>query len=161
MLDALTDSSSILVDIRTQKEKESSGVPDVPSSFGGRLVEVEFAVTEDKKLRNALRDPNSIEAAVTSMQIASLKRVNKGTKVILLDRYGNTATTVAKELASKGFSKVYTVAGGFDGRNGWVQSKLQIKPAATVISAPAPLFGTRGTRGATGTSKKALPAPKA
>ena len=48
-----------------------------------------------------------------------------------------------------------STAGGFDGRGGWVQSKLQIKPSATALSAPAPApkaaFGTR----------KALPAPKA
>ena len=46
-----------------------------------------------------------------------------------------------------------TVEGGFDGRNGWVQSKLQIKPSATALSTPAPApklpFGTR----------KALPSP--
>lgn len=153
VLDALSDSSSVLIDIRTQKEKEGSGVPDVPSSMGSRCVEVEFAVTEDKKLRGSLRDPNSMEAAVTSMQIASLKRVSKGSKIILLDRYGGVSQTVAKELASKGFSKVYTVSGGFDGRGGWVQSKLQIKPAASVLSAPSVLPFT--------STRKALAAPKA
>lgn len=115
-----------------------------------------YAVTEDKKLRNSLRDPTAIEASVTSLQIASLKRVSKGTKIILLDRYGPAAQTVAKELGRKGFSKVFTVTGGFDGRNGWVQSKLQIKPAATVLSAPATLLGRTSTTG----TRKSLPAPK-
>lgn len=65
---------------------------------------------------------------------------------------------MAKELGRRGFGRVYTVAGGFDGRNGWVQSKLQIKPAV-IASAPAAtgtLFSARGT-----VPKKALPAPKA
>lgn len=51
-----------------------------------RSIEVEFASTEDKKLRNALRNPTAIEASVTSLQIASLKSVSKGSKIILLDR---------------------------------------------------------------------------
>mmetsp|Transcript_10651 Transcript_10651/g.22902 ORF Transcript_10651/g.22902 Transcript_10651/m.22902 type:complete len:382 (-) Transcript_10651:495-1640(-) len=146
---------SLLIDIRIQKEKEQSGVPDVPSSISGRLLEVEYAVTEDKKLRGSLRDPNGIEAQITALQIAALKRVSKGAKIILLDRYGPAARTVAKELARKGYSKVFTIQGGFDGRGGWVQSKLQIKPAATVISAPAPLVPK------TTTVRKALSAPKA
>ncbi|GAX76047.1 hypothetical protein CEUSTIGMA_g3490.t1 [Chlamydomonas eustigma] len=110
-----------------------------------------------QKLRSALRDPNGLEATVTALQISALKRVNGGTKIILLDRFGSDARAVAKELSRKGFGKVFTVQGGFDGRNGWVQSKLQIKPVAA--SSPAfmafPLGTTRsGTR-------KALPAPKA
>lgn len=144
---------AVLVDIRTQSEKESSGLPDVPSSAGSKYIEVEFAFTEDKKLRNALRDPNSIEAIVTALQIASLKRLNKGSKIILLDRYGPQARAVAKEITRKGFGNVVVVEGGFDGRTGWVQTKLQIKPAATFISAPAPALGTMFSR-------KALPAPK-
>lgn len=46
-------------------------------------------------------------------------------------------------------------AGGFDGRNGWVQSKLQIKP--TISAMPTGTLRTIiGTR-----SSKALAAPKA
>ncbi|GFH18619.1 HATPase_c domain-containing protein, partial [Haematococcus lacustris] len=72
--------------------------------------------------------------------VSALKRINKGTKVVLLDRYGPAARTVAKELGRKGYTKVFVVAGGFDGRGGWVQSKLQIKPAASVMNAAPPSF---------------------
>ncbi len=45
--------------------------------------------------------------------------------------------------------------GGFDGRGGWVQSKLQIKPAAVLTtSAPPSIARTVFSR------SKALPAPK-
>jgi hypothetical protein len=67
---------------------------------------VEFAALEDKKLRSQLKDPNFIEAQTTALQIASLRRINTGSKVILLDRYGGQAESVAKELAKKGYSKV-------------------------------------------------------
>ena len=64
-----------------------------------------------QRLRGSLRDAGSLENTITALQIASLKRINGGTKVILLDRYGSAARAVAKELARKGFSQVYTVTG--------------------------------------------------
>lgn len=45
------------------------------------------------------------------MQIAALKKIGKGTKLILLDRYGPAARIVAKELGRKGYGKVYVIAG--------------------------------------------------
>ncbi|GFH24510.1 HATPase_c domain-containing protein, partial [Haematococcus lacustris] len=74
------------------------------------VLEVEYANTEDKRLRGQLRDPNSIEAQITALQVSALKRINKGTKVVLLDRYGPAARTVAKELGRKGYTKVFVVA---------------------------------------------------
>lgn len=53
-------------------------------------------------------------------------------------------------------------AGGFDGRAGWVQSKLLVKPTATqfVSSSPiANLSRTLSTRTETTRGRKALPAP--
>ena len=53
---------------------------------------------------------------MTALQIASLKRVGGGgQKIVLLDRYGPSARAVAKELARKGYSQVYTVQGEGEG----------------------------------------------
>lgn len=41
--------------------------------------------------------------------------------------------------------QVYTIVGGFDGRNGWVQSKLQIKPAAVSSSRASGTVSSRGS----------------
>jgi rhodanese-related sulfurtransferase len=152
-LDMLSnDASALLVDVRTIAEKEQSGMADVPSAVSGKVVEVEYAVTEDRKLRGQLRDPSAIEAQVTALQIASLKRAGSGNTIILMCRYGSQAGNVAKELSKKGFSKVYIVQGGFDGGSGWVKSKLQIKP----VSSSSGGFGTISSR----SGRKALPAPR-
>ncbi len=45
------------------------------------------------------------------LQIASLKRIGKGTRVVLLDRYGGSAATVARELTRKGYGKVFVIQG--------------------------------------------------
>lgn len=47
---------------RTDKEKETSGVPDVPNS--GRVVELEYASISDRKIRGQLRNPSDIEKTV-------------------------------------------------------------------------------------------------
>ncbi|GIL47528.1 hypothetical protein Vafri_4328, partial [Volvox africanus] len=154
----VNDPSAVLIDVRAAREKEASGVPDVPGAASSKVLEVEFAALEDKKLRSQLKDPSFIEAQTTALQIASLRRIGTGSKVILLDRYGPQAEAVARELAKKGYSRVYIVSGGFDGRAGWIQSKLQIKPfTATNLTFAAPAFGARtGT-----TSTRRLPAPRA
>jgi rhodanese-related sulfurtransferase len=172
-----SDGSCVLVDIRTAREKEASGVPDVPSAGSARVIEVEYAFTEDRKLRGQLKDVGAIEATVrgrrrlpgcrpaaaaaaaarlwavagwrrsaarpltvppraaslaqvTALQIANLKRLSKSSTLLLLDKNGGQAKAVAKALGARGFSKVFIVQGGFEGRGGWVQSKLQVKPVA-------------------------------
>lgn len=56
-------------------------MPDVPGSAASKVVEVEYASLEDKRLRAQLKDPGFIEAQTTALQISSLKRISKGTKV--------------------------------------------------------------------------------
>lgn len=133
-VDLLVNGNALLVDLRSQKEKEASGLPDLPSSARDRVQEVEFATTEDRKLRNALRDPNALETQVTALQVSALKRVTRNSTVLLLDRTGSGAVAVARALTAKGYRKVYVIAGGMDGRSGWLASKLQIKPAATELT---------------------------
>lgn len=55
---------------------------------------------------------------------------------------------------------MYVVAGGFDGRGGWVQSKLLIKPSAGAFVSQSPIANlarTISTR--TNSTRKSLPAP--
>ena len=67
-LDAVSaDGNTVIVDLRTQREKESSGVPDLPNS--GRLVELEYASINDRKIRGQLRNPADIEKQVHAVQL--------------------------------------------------------------------------------------------
>jgi hypothetical protein len=54
----------LLLLLLSQREKEASGLADVPGGSKGKLLEVEYAFTEDRKLRGQLRDPSAIEAQV-------------------------------------------------------------------------------------------------
>lgn len=116
--------SACIVDIRSVKEKSATGVPDVPSSARGRFIELEQA-SIDRRLRGQLRSADAVETRITALEIQALKRVSKGSTIMLLDKTGGSAAKdTAKELARLGFRKVYVITGGF---NGWQASKLQIK----------------------------------
>ena len=58
------DGNTVLVDIRTEREKGNAGVPDIPSS--GRLVSVEYASIGDRRLRGQLRNASEIEKQASS-----------------------------------------------------------------------------------------------
>ncbi|KAH7616534.1 putative Calcium sensing receptor, chloroplastic [Nannochloris sp. 'desiccata'] len=163
-LDALsTQGKANLVDIRTAREKEQQGLPDVPNS--GKLVELEFATIEDRKVRGQLRDIGKLEIKITAMQIAALKRLNKGAPLYLMDKNGGVAKAVARELGSRGFNKVFVVNNGF---SGWLRDRLGSKLATSVSRVEVLLPGSVGrgssTRqlnsGSTTRTVQALPPPR-
>lgn len=156
-LDAVsTDGNTYIIDIRTSREKENGGLPDLPSS--SRLVEVEYAEIEDRKVRNQLQNVGAIERQVTALQIASLRKVNRRSSILLLDKSGTTSKAIAKELRKKGFKRVRVVQGGF---SGWTSSKLKTKMSNSVsaVEILAPVFGTvrRGADQTKTVNSRALP----
>jgi rhodanese-related sulfurtransferase len=122
-LDLLTKEDYTLIDVRTDKEKVKSGVPSLPRNIKNKL----FALPVEElggKLRGQLRNARKVEAEVTAIKISSLKRVNKGSKIVIIDSTGDIAKSVARSLSSLGFSNTWVVADGFDGGKGWIQSRL-------------------------------------
>jgi rhodanese-related sulfurtransferase len=126
----------------------------------GKLVELELAAIEDRRIRGQLRNVTDLEIKITAMQVAALKRLSKGSPLYIMDRNGSTAKAVARELAARGFSKAFVVSGGF---GGWVSAKLGVRASNTVsrvevLSPGSFLGGTTGSR-ATGTRRgtRALP----
>jgi rhodanese-related sulfurtransferase len=160
-LDALsTQGNANLVDIRTAREKEQAGLPDLPNA--GKLVELEFATIEDRKVRGQLRDIGRLEIMITAMQIAALKRLNKGAPLYLMDKNGSVAKAVARELSNRGFSKVFVINNGF---SGWQRDRLGSKLATSVSRVEVLLPGSVGrgssarqlTSGSTSRTVQVLP----
>ena len=56
------EGNAVIVDIRTDREKESAGVPDLPG--GNRLIDCEYAAITDRRLRGQLRNVKDIERQV-------------------------------------------------------------------------------------------------
>lgn len=132
VLDALvSQGSNALVDIRSAADKEEAGVPDLADPT--KLVELEFVAVEDSRLYSRLRNASEVEAESTAIQIAALKKLDKSMTLYIMDNNGSTARSVAKELAKRGFSRTFVVAGG---AQAWIAAKLRTKgwsPAAALL----------------------------
>lgn len=141
----------VLVDLRSDREKESGGVPELPS--GRSAIELEYVSISDRKIRGQLRNPGALETTVTALEIAQLKRVSKGTTVLLLDKSGSQSKAVARELSAKGFRKIYVISGGF---NAWASAKLSTKVSSSFNNPEvlAPVFGTFKTISGNGRTAK-------
>ena len=115
----------MLVDIRSDSEVAASGIPDVPRAVKGKVNRVPSGI-ESSNLRGQFKDVNTVEDGVAAMRVAGLKRVSRGTQVLLLDSKGGKSASIAKRLAAMGYGQVYVINGGF---NGWKQSQLPTKAA--------------------------------
>lgn len=122
-LDLISTSNYIMIDIRTEKDKEKAGIPRLPPSAKNRLISIPLEELPNK-IRSLVRNLKKVEAEIAALKISYLKKANKGSNIVILDSYSDEAKTVAKTLTSLGFKNSWIVADGFSGRNGWLQSRL-------------------------------------
>lgn len=123
----------LLVDVRTEKEKRNSGIPGLPRYAVNKLL---FVPVEELslKFKGQLRDYRKAEAEVAAIKISYLKRINKSSKVLILDRYGDMAKSVARSLTKLGIKNTWVVIDGFDGGRGWIQSRMGTTSYSTSIA---------------------------
>lgn len=147
-LDLISTEDYTLIDIRTEAQKARSGIPSLPRNAKSKLVTVPVEDV-DGKLRGQIRNSRKVEAEITAIKIAALKRLGKGSKVVLIDSNGDIAKLVAQALVSLGFKNTWIVKDGVDGGKGWVQSKLATESTglsfAEVLS-PSRIIGGTGTQ---------------
>lgn len=155
-LDLLGTQDFVLIDVRTEKEKSKSGVPALPRPAKNK--QIALPVEElPSRLRGQVRNFKRVEAELTAIKITALKKISKGSKIILLDGYGNTSRMIAKFLKGYGFRSAYIVKDGFDGSKGWLQSQLGVENASasrTEILSPSRIISA-GTRALGGAGAKA------
>nr|CAB3447812.1 unnamed protein product [Digitaria exilis] len=114
-----------------------------------------------------VRNAKKAEAEITALKISYLKKISKGSNIIIMDSYNDVSKTVAKTLNSVGFKNCWVMAGGFSGGKGWAQSRLgtdsfnlsvvEVVAPSRVIPAVAGRIGT--TAGRIGTTSSASRAP--
>ncbi|BBN13077.1 hypothetical protein MPTK1_6g00590 [Marchantia polymorpha subsp. ruderalis] len=122
-LDLLLKQDYTIVDIRSEKEKSRSGIPSLPSNVKNKYIAVPVEELPGK-VRNQIRNSRKVEAEVAALKIAYLKKLNKGSRIVIIDESGDIAKTVAKSLRGQGFKNTWVVVDGFKGGRGWVQSRL-------------------------------------
>lgn len=73
ILDKVSTGSQVaLIDIRSVREKEGSGIPDLRDK--SKYIELEFASVTDPSIRRELKNIGALEISITAMQIAALKK---------------------------------------------------------------------------------------
>jgi len=130
LLERLLARSCVLVDIRSDAVRVSSGEPDLPQSARGCFVH--WPVQRiSRKERGQVSDPDGIEAETTGLQIANLKKLSKGKAVVIMDD-GNSrsAKIIARRLAREGYGKAYVLGGGF---GEWKRASLRTREVTKVF----------------------------
>ncbi|KAF7838588.1 calcium sensing receptor, chloroplastic [Senna tora] len=122
-LDLLCSQNYVMVDIRSEKDKNKTGIPRLPSSAKNRMIAIPLEELPSK-LRGLVRNVKKVEAEIAALKISYLKKINKGTNVVIIDSYSDSAKIVARTLTSLGFKNCWIVADGFSGSRGWLQSRL-------------------------------------
>ncbi|XVE54608.1 hypothetical protein DITRI_Ditri03aG0095500 [Diplodiscus trichospermus] len=154
-LDLISTQNYIMVDIRSEKDKDRAGVPRLPSSAKKRM----FAIPLEElpsKLRSLVRSTKKVEAEIAALKISYLKKINKGSNIVIMDSYCDSAKIVARTLTSLGFKNCWAVADGFSGSRGWLQSRLgtdtydfslvEVLSPSKVIPTAAKRLGTTSTK---------------
>ncbi|XP_042496447.1 calcium sensing receptor, chloroplastic [Macadamia integrifolia] len=167
-LDLLSTRNHLLIDIRSEKDKNKAGVPRLPSSVKNKMISVPLEELPTK-LKGLVRSVKKLEAEIVALKISFLKRINKGSNIVIMGSYSDTEKTVAKALTSFGFKNCWIMADGFSGNKGWLSSQLgadsynlslpEVVSPSRVIPAAVRRFGTTSST-ALQSSPKFLPGSK-
>lgn len=167
VLDMVTSQGYLLVDVRSEKDKGKAGVPQLPSNAKNKLISLPLEELP-KKIKDMVRNARRTEAEIAALKISYLKRVGKGSNIVVMDSYCDNAKIVARTLNSVGFNNCWVMAGGFSGGKGWAQSRLgtdsynlsvvEVVKPSRIIPASAGRFVTASSTSTTsGTNRKLLP----
>ncbi|XP_058195895.1 calcium sensing receptor, chloroplastic [Rhododendron vialii] len=158
-LDLISSRNYLMIDIRSEKDKNKAGIPRLPSSAKNRVIAIPLEELPSK-LKGLVRNVKKVEAEIAALKISYLKKISKGSNIVIMDSLSDSAKIVARTLTSLGFKNCWVVAGGFSGGRGWLQSRLgadsysvsiaEVLSPSRVIPAAVQRFGTT-------TSAKLLP----
>ncbi|KAE9464011.1 hypothetical protein C3L33_04183, partial [Rhododendron williamsianum] len=158
-LDLISSRNYLMIDIRSEKDKNKAGIPRLPSSAKNRVIAIPLEELPSK-LKGLVRNAKKVEAEIAALKISYLKKISKGSNIVIMDSLSDSAKIAARTLTSLGFKNCWVVAGGFSGGRGWLQSRLgadsynvsiaEVLSPSRVIPAAVQRFGTT-------TSAKLLP----
>ncbi|XP_022885618.1 calcium sensing receptor, chloroplastic [Olea europaea var. sylvestris] len=158
-LDLMSTKNYLMIDIRSEKDKNKAGVPRLPSSAKNKLISIPLEELPSK-IRSLVRNVKKVEAELVGVKISYLKRIGKGSNIVILDSYSDSAKMVARALSNLGFKNCWVVTDGFSGSKGWLQSRLGIDSynlSFAEIVSPSRIIPAASKRFSTSSSSKLLP----
>ncbi|KAH9622082.1 hypothetical protein KSS87_005270 [Heliosperma pusillum] len=163
-LDMLCSQNYYLIDIRSEKDKNKAGIPQLPPSAKSRIIAIPLEEIPSK-LKNQVKSTKKVEAEIVALKISFLKRLNKGSNIVIMDSYSDFAKIAAKTLTSLGFKNSWIMSDGFSGGKGWSQSRLGTESYnlsfAEIFTPSRIIPGRTGTiSSTTQTTRRLLPGSK-
>uniref|UniRef100_R7WGK9 Uncharacterized protein n=1 Tax=Aegilops tauschii TaxID=37682 RepID=R7WGK9_AEGTA len=166
-LDMVTSQGYLIIDVRSENDKAKAGVPQLPSNAKNKIIALPLEELPNK-IKGMVRNAKRAEAEIAALKISYLKRIGKGSNIVVMDSYGDNSKIVAKTLNSVGFKNCWVMAGGFSGRKGWAQSRLGtdsynlsvvevVKPSRVIPAAAERFVTVSSTSTPSRTSRKLLP----
>ncbi|OVA06443.1 Rhodanese-like domain [Macleaya cordata] len=122
-LDLISTQNYLMIDVRSEKDKNKFGIPRLPSSAKNKMISIPLEELPSK-IKGIVRNTKKVEAEIAALKISNLKRINKGSNIVIMDSYSDTAKIIARALTSLGFKNCWIMADGFAGGKGWLQSRL-------------------------------------
>ncbi|GAB4845353.1 hypothetical protein Ancab_038761 [Ancistrocladus abbreviatus] len=122
-LDLLCTENHLMIDIRSENDKNKNGIPRLPPSAKNQMIAIPLEELPSK-LRGLVKNVKKVEAEIVALKISYLKRLSKGSKIVIMDSYSDFAKIVARTLTSLGFNNCWIMADGFSGGKGWLRSQL-------------------------------------
>ncbi|MCH1922588.1 hypothetical protein L9G15_24565, partial [Shewanella sp. A3A] len=83
----------VLIDVRTEKDKAKTGVPQLPSNAKNKLISIPLEELPSKT-KSMVRNAKQAEAEIAALKISYLKRIGKGSNVIIMDSYCDSSKIV-------------------------------------------------------------------
>lgn len=166
VLDLISTQNHVIIDIRSEKDKNKAGTPRLPSNAKSKLIPIPL---EDlpSKIKGMVRNPKKAQADIAALKISYLKRISKGSNIIIMDSYCDEAKIVAKTLTSLGFNNCWIMTDGFSGGKGWLQSRLgadsynvsiaEVLSPSRIIPAPSSRLATTVSSEVVQPTRKLLP----
>ncbi|CAI9754115.1 unnamed protein product [Fraxinus pennsylvanica] len=155
-LDLMSTKNYLMIDIRSEKDKNKAGVPRLPSK--NKLISIPLEELPSK-IRSLVKSVKKVEAELVALKISYLKRIGKGSNIVILDSYSDSAKIVARALSNLGFKNCWVVIDGFSGSKGWSQSRLEIDSynlSFAEIVSPSRIIPAASKRFSTSNSSKLL-----
>ncbi|KAL3529170.1 hypothetical protein ACH5RR_008492 [Cinchona calisaya] len=101
-LDLMSTKNYSLIEIRSEKDKDKAGVPRLPSNAKNNIIAIPLEELTTK-FRSLVRSVKKVDAELVALKISYLKKINKGSNIVIMDSYSDTAKIVARTLTNLGF----------------------------------------------------------
>ncbi|WCJ35472.1 Calcium sensing receptor chloroplastic [Euphorbia peplus] len=83
-LDLVCTTNHVLIDIRSEKDKDKAGIPRLPSNAKNKLIAVPLEELPSKS-KGIVRNVKKLEAEIAALKISYLKKINKGSNIVIMD----------------------------------------------------------------------------